>query len=254
MILRNSAEGGTDETVVTVGNSGGLSEDPFDAITANAFVFDTAGPMHGALNYRHTPTASTVKEARFNLTAANIIHFSLYIKRTATPTVAHPILQIRNSVDGVVFDLLMQTTSSGRLVLRNSVAAAIYNNALSNLTVDVWHRVEVRINRSAGTVDYALYAGDSTTPIVAPPQFTAVNLAANDITQFRFGRPSAPTTDVTVEHWDSIQIWTDADVPATMSNPWTEPGSASPKLYVWSGTAWVQQTEGELVYNGTTFV
>src|SRR5436190_10712109 len=53
--LENTAEGGSNGTTVTVGNSGGASGDPFDIVSiggSSAIVFDNAHVHDGSLAYK----------------------------------------------------------------------------------------------------------------------------------------------------------------------------------------------------------
>src|SRR5690606_5281973 len=98
-ILRNSAEGGTDETGVTTGNSGGASGDAWSQVvlgTGSAIVYDSAQAAHGDLAYSIRQAASQVAFLLRTFTADDEALVSFYLRFPSLFTVTSAICQLHN--------------------------------------------------------------------------------------------------------------------------------------------------------------
>lgn len=221
----NSWQGiGPDGTTLTVANSDDGGGTAIFATTAGAFVIDDVAAILNPdmpLGLRHVPVASTIVEARWDFTATDRVFIVGYFKRTATPTANHTILQVRNATSAIA-DLLLATTDNGRIVPRASGVNA-YHNAAANIAAGTDYRFELRIIRgttsSDGTLEFWLYPADSG---IAQASFSSstLNTGTADLTNFRWGRPSGATTDVTEEHWKPLRAWSGVDDPAGNGFPW----------------------------------
>lgn len=239
----NNWQGITPGTL-TAANSGDGGWSPLNAVHSGAFTVSTAAavtPLSLPQGLVHNPVASEIREARVEFPDADTVFVVGYVRRTGDVSVAHTIVQFRHP-GGVSADILMQSTSNGRLVVRGSGGTALYNNSASNLAVNTWYRFEVRYTKGTtstdGQVSYQLFVADGTTP-QASFSSSAVNTGTNAYTEVRFGRPSAATADVTVEHWGPLAIYTDADDPGghgyTYAEPVPEPVHQG---FVWDGDEW----------------
>lgn len=241
-IWRNSAEGQEHGTILTVMNSGSDSGDPFTAVRSGAFEFSSDAAMHGDRGYRCTPTSGEHSEARIDWEAAETTHFVGYWRRHAEAEAAHGILMLRND-SGLAVRLVVALSSGGRIILQDAAGSGVYNNSASNVVPNTWYRIEVRATpgdtSSSGELNFALYQGDSTTP-VSSFQSGGLNLGGAPITNLRLGRVT-PAADLTTSDWDSIGVWTDlGGLPESMANPWPFPEPEMPKpAYVWDGSEWV---------------
>lgn len=215
---------GPDGTTLTVANSDDGGGTAIFATTAGAFVIDDVAAILNPdmpLGLRHVPVASTIVEARWDFTAVDRVFIVGYFRRTATPTANHTILQVRNATSAIA-DLLLATTDNGRIVPRASGVNA-YHNAAANIAAGTDYRFELRIIRgttsSDGTLEFWLYPADSG---IAQASFSSstLNTGTADLTNFRWGRPSGATTDVTEEHWKPLRAWSGVDDPTGNGFPW----------------------------------
>src|SRR5438067_677165 len=83
--ISNSAEGGTNGTTVTTGNSGGGSGDAFSAVnigTTGAVTFDSSASAHGGLSYAFsTGATSALANGTWSLTSAQAtVYWRVYIR------------------------------------------------------------------------------------------------------------------------------------------------------------------------------
>lgn len=243
---------------LTVANSADGGWSPLNAINAGTFTVSTAAALTDpalAQGLVLNPSSGNVREARVEFLDADTIFVVGYVRRTGDVSVAHTILQVRHPA-GASADLFMQSTSNGRLVVRGPGGTALYNNSASNLAINTWYRFELRFTRGTtsgdGQVSYQLFVADETTP-QASFSSSAVNTGTNAYTEVRFGRPTATTTDVTVEHWGPLAIYTDDDDPGGHGHTYAEP--VPPPVhqgFVWDGDEWVGVTS--LVFDGADWV
>lgn len=224
-VLQISAEGGTDGIALTVANSGGAGDTAATSVTAGALVYGTAAAIHGTLGLEVVPSSGVLREGLWTIPDAGpTVHLRGYFRHTNTPTVTHTLLQLRPA-SGTGPQLQLSTTGGGRLNLQNAAAAAMFGAAASEIANGDAHRVEIKLTKGTGTTDgtaeFVVFDTDDTTELYHPAQLTNVDTGTADYTRLFLGRPSGTTTDVTAgEHWDSITVWTGADLPATMDNPW----------------------------------
>lgn len=230
---------------LSVGNSGDGGWDPLLAVTSGHFTVSTDAALSDPplpQGLVHNPAASQVREARISLGSASRVFVVAYFRRTQTPTNGHTILQVRHG-SGVAGGLYMGTANGGRMEV---VAAGgnnwVFAHSSGALTANQWYRAELRLipgeTTSDGTISFQLFPADSTTP-VATYSASDVNAGTTELAEVRFGRPSAATADVTVEHWGPISIWTDADDPGGHGYTYAEP--VPPPIHqghVWDGEEW----------------
>lgn len=231
--IGNSAEGGVEGVALTVANSGGASGTACETPTsAGALRFAAAAAMHGSFGLEVVPQSGVIREGRWNFTAAQVLQFRGYWRRTADPTATHTILQIKNGATNLFF-LSTSASNPGRINLLNAAGSPIFGNASSNTVIDTEYRIEFNLDlgtsTSDGEVEFRLYAGESTTPQATYSSGATINLGGPlDGDNIRLGRPSPTTTDLVTEHWDSWNVWTAGDIPATLSNPY--PGEPPDKI------------------------
>lgn len=217
---------GADGTTLTAANSDDGGGTALSTVDADSFVIDDAAALSAPsmpLGLRHVPVSSTVKQVIWNMPAAEATALVVtYFRRTATPTTAHNLMQVRHG-SGTACTLQMTTTGSGRIVILNAAGTNIYNNSAANLTVNQWYRIEFRVTRGVTTLDgavsFQLFTADSSTP-VASFSTLATNTGTADLTNIRWGRTSGATTDLTTEHWGPMRVWSGADDPGGHVHLW----------------------------------
>lgn len=169
--LSNTCEGGTDETVVTTGNSGGASGDAFDTVSASGtstVKYDTAAEMHGALSIRHDIDGSgnvTGLSWGTSLGSQTDFYARFYIFRSATPSNQHRLVRFADSPGG---------TEAGRISWHTDGKIYSFDSTLVvppassfTLTANQWLRWEVHLvaSTTAGVIEVKAYVGDSTSEI-----------------------------------------------------------------------------------------
>lgn len=222
---RNSAEGGTDGVTATTGNTGGASGDAFSSFSpAGTLAFSDDGAAQGDLCYDIVASSGNARIARVIFSAAEDTQISMYFRRRAAVTASCNLLQTRTSADQAGPGITITTDSDGRVTV-GAVGGVVYSNAAANIAQDTWYRIEQYVHKgttsSDGTIQFALYAGNSLTPL-ATYSSTAVNTRTDDSTEWRIGRLTA-TADTSLWQIDGIQIWTGADCPGTLGHPWPDP-------------------------------
>lgn len=163
MDLLNTAEGGSDETDVSVANSGGASGNAWDTVTIGASAickYDTAQSALGSLSYRIATGASSVTS------------FLLWDTSFGTPARVWGRLYFRLSANNVnrsfarfratsVQIVRINMSSTGKLELRNS-ANTVVATSTTTLATGTWYRVEYDVTPgTTATNTLNLYLGDS---------------------------------------------------------------------------------------------
>ena len=223
VVRRNSAEGGSDETAVTTGNSGGASLDPWTQVAlgeGSAIVYDSAEAAHGDLSYSIRQAANQVAFLIRSVAASDQALLSFYLRFPSLFSVTSAICQLHNG-SGPAASLNL--TNTGRVQVNNSAGTTIFTTDLNSpLEPDTWYRVELRARRGTGTddgtIEFAYYLGDDTTPVESFSS-TSVNAGTLPITNARLGRTFGATADTTPVWVDSIQVAT-GPAAATLGLPW----------------------------------
>ncbi|GIG63614.1 hypothetical protein Lfu02_79860 [Longispora fulva] len=157
-------------TVITVGNSGGGSGTPFDAVqqgTAAVLQYDAATAANGTYSLRcATGGTSAMSYVRWTTAVGSMASAAgrFYLRLSALPSATRSILALHAAglaSDRATFALL----TTGALRLRNASAATVatFTNPLA---LGTWYRVEYLIGASAaGMWEMHLYAGNNTAAI-----------------------------------------------------------------------------------------
>jgi len=229
---RNSAEGGSDGIAVTTGNSGGLSGDAWSSVvlgTGSTIVYDDAQVSHGVLANLISPASSQTAYLRRDVEASvTQILLSFYVRFPSTPTATVELAHIRNATSDVA--LLQVTNAPLRFRVFPDNGAALFTSA--TIAANTWYRVELRAVRGTttanGTIQFAYYIGDLTTPVETAFSSTTTDAGTTDLTNVRVGRPAAVAD--TTAHWvDSVQVATAGDA-AALGLVWPVDNPAVPAL------------------------
>jgi hypothetical protein len=170
--LSNNAEGGSDETTVTTGNSGGASGDAWDVVdlggTSPQLVFDSAHPAHGAMGYRFTQgNPEGVLTLRWSTSPGSFTEIwgRVYLYRDAAPAVGtQQLIRINNSAQTRQAWVGLGVTGNPRLFVADSASIA----EQSTVTVASGQLVRIEfhfISSDTGLIEAKLFnSADSTSP------------------------------------------------------------------------------------------
>lgn len=189
MARSNSLEGGSDETTVTSGNSGGTSGSAFNNAvvgTGATVVYDNAQAAHGTYSCRTGTTGtSALAYVGYNLSSVTTDYCRAYYRLTSLPSAAtQPILRY---LSGANQSFRVNVKSGGAIEVRDAG-----NNVVGTTTAVVsagsWFRVEVRTVQSAtvGVVELRYYASPNSSSATETLNLTGLTLTAN-ATEVRFG-------------------------------------------------------------------
>ena len=247
----NTFEGGTNGSTITVGNSGGTSGDAFTgtSVPANSTVtYATASAFHGTLGMRVETTATNVSAyVQQDVTAANRNVLRFYFKIDTVPTAVCTIAHVRNPAAAAA---QIAIDATGHLYVGSTSGTLITGTTSSSaLVATTWYRLELGVTpgttTTSGVVDFAYYAGDSTTAIFNVT-VSGANLGSAQTTRYRLGRPS-PNTPIAVAHFDDVKV-------SDLASGYLGPEVIYPNYEkVWDGSTWVQCPESERVWDGSAW-
>lgn len=175
---QNTAEGGSDETAVTTGNSGGASGDAFNLIL-NSVEFESERPMIGTLAY-HTLDADA--GISWNIPAGNTrVYERWYVVLPSTPVAGGGVYNDHNANGGGTCGLI-NIDGTGRTIGIFQTGYAHVIDGTTVLAQDTLYRIESMLlsHASAGIIEVKLFLGHSTTPLEVLTQ-TGLNTNGNTI-------------------------------------------------------------------------
>lgn len=167
-LKQNTSSGGTNGTDITVLNSGGSSGDAFTALnqSATGYVkFSDAHPAHGSMGKLFNPPANSLGAVVYGGYSVSSIVCRRYYYHVASAATANcNILSILNATRGVArCDI---TTAGAIILIELRTGATLKTTALTPGTL---YRIELAVDVGADTthgyINYAVYVGDSDTPL-----------------------------------------------------------------------------------------
>lgn len=196
-LLTNTAEGGSNGTAVTTGNSGVASGTAFTVVSAGTggtITYSSTTPHHGSLCYDFDQsTAANLCYVTIDDTAATSWAVRFYLRLDALPsaTLQFP-AGVRDAADTHL--CRVQMTAAGQIQI---VGGATNGTATTGtaLAAGTWYRFEFYgsgLNSAAGSATCEVYAGDAT----GTPQLTATLsgfTTAAAATRVRYGKGSSAT-------------------------------------------------------------
>jgi len=232
----NTAEGGSNGTTITTGNSGGGSGSAWDTVTIDASalaVFDNGAAMHGSLANKLTGSGSGGVRLEWNSTQTTI-YGRAYCYISAFPAGTTNIIDARN---GAAEAASIRLNASKKLDIYDGLGNLVASGT-TVLTATTWYRIEFQFvfSTSVGSITARLYAGDSGT---ITETITASSLNTNSqMTLLRFAWRTFTTDSI---WYDDLQLnttgypgasgGTDASVtPAAVGGVVTVPVAVSPTL------------------------
>ncbi len=196
--LSNNAEGGSNGTTVTTGNSGGASGDAFDGVTIGAsggLVFSST-QFEDALSYKiDTPATSVnvlVEWTTTTIGTQTTLFARVYLYLLANP-VSQPIHLIKFR-DGSTEKGAVIIQTGGTIALRDN-GGAIGGAMTATVNLNQWVRIEAKIvcNTTTGTIEAILF--NSPNSSVATETLTKTNRnTGTQVTNARFGETSVSGT------------------------------------------------------------
>lgn len=206
----NGFEGGVDGVAVSSGNSGDASGDPFSGVSVGVggtMTYSNAAAMHGAMGIAMTTTASTVAMfGEFTITPANRYTWRAYMRFSGLPNV--------NTLIGRYRDGQVSISTVASILINANNTIGIFNNAGTGIaqldgtvaiTANTVYRLEVGIDAVAGSAQWKLFTGDSTTVLDQAATTTAQLFGGFPIAKVRFGRVVGSGFIGTIQ-FDDIQL------------------------------------------------
>jgi hypothetical protein len=217
-----TAEGGTDQTDVTVANSGGASGDAWQtvqtgtgAIKRYSVAHDHSGSLGIEFATGATATTPTVGW-NTNIGIQTEVWFRQYIYFTANPALEPRILHIHDAA-GSTQRCSVSVRPDGLLQMLNSVGStAVGDRTTIAIALNAWNRVEFHaiLSATVGQYEVKLFKTDpEATVITGPPDNELVSSAATQNLggaggTYRFGISGTPLANVASWWSDDMSVST----------------------------------------------
>ena len=207
-LLTNSAEGGTNGTTVTTGNSGGASGQAFSAVTLNSgtFIFSNAWAHGGSLSYLHQQIAANSLFYDMTADSANAAaswSARFYLRLNALPSAtAQGPLNWRSAANSNMGNI--QLTATGAVLITTGTGGAVSTSG-NTLAINTDYRFEVygtNYGTSSAATTCDIYLGDNTgTPYMTTNSTHTSALSTVGI--FRLGKSSSGggSIDYYIDDW-----------------------------------------------------
>lgn len=198
VLRQNTADGGTNGTTVSTGNSGGASGTAWDlvAIPTGTLTYSSTQARQGTLSYKVTTTAATAAEGILRwgdalaLTAASL---RCYVFLPGTnPTVATTLAQFSTNNSGTIAgSAKVALSSSGKLQIQDAAGTGLFNSTAA-LPTGVWVRIELYCQPGTTTSNGTIGGGYATGTGALTEQFTTstANAGLGPIGRAQFGKNS----------------------------------------------------------------
>ena len=166
-LFKNGAEGQTNGTAVTTGNSG-ASGDAFGVLSGTV-TYDNAHAAHGSLGFKLSPASGSNASVVFGSGVSGLTGTSyssrFYIYLTAFPPGSTEIWR-SNAASASLLSRVSINASGQFVTAYNNGATTTLWTSVSTIPVNTWVRVETyTVLGSGGQFQAAFYNGDSTTAI-----------------------------------------------------------------------------------------
>ncbi len=228
-----SAEGGSNGTGITAGNSGGASGDAFESVSLGAgatAIYDNAQAHNGSLAAK-LATGGSAADCSLNYGSAigsqPTVYFRAHVYMTANPGTSHRLIDAWDSGSGQLC-FAIYLTSSGQLMSVNTAGSTIQTMSAS-VNLGSWFRVEVMLigHASTGQVEVKLFnTADSTTPTETITS-TANQNTRGSANNFRFGAAGDPLPASRTLWLDDLGISTTGYLGPTVSTVTLTPAAAT---------------------------
>jgi hypothetical protein len=269
-VLTNNFEGGTDGVAVSVANSGGASGTPFSAIFGTGLTFEDTAAFQGSMGARVVGSAFGAGQITVSTTT---LAAKMYFRTPTSPAISTDMYLIRMH-NGATRLASVHMNTAGKLRVADASGTSGIFTTTTVLAANTWYRIELYAVAGAttttGTIRFAFYLGNSSTPVETQYNNTAANVGtAVAFTTLYMGKYSAGTEqyDFDAFSWDSAAtglIGVAAGSAPTVSQPANQnvaaaaavsvavtasSGSGTITSYAWS---YVYPTSGGPTLSGTT--
>ncbi len=161
----NNAEGGSNTTTVTTGNSGGSSGNAFDAVSigvGSGLVFDNAQAAHGSLSYKYTFAGNAVYTSWTTTTlgaARRLWFYRLCVYVPVFSVTFTPLMAFYGSGSLRATFGITNVAGSGQPSWNNSVGGSMVSGA-ANVPAATWVRFEGLVggDATAGQAEILYYS------------------------------------------------------------------------------------------------
>jgi hypothetical protein len=156
-----TAEGGTDATPITTGNSGGASGDVLDYASVGSGAtlnYETAQKAHGSLSAAVAVGVTSTTSYFGYATAHSRLYARFYLRVPSIPTANTRIFGFYSSAPITTVAAFLRYATTGKLVVCDSASASQWTS-VNNLPLNQWIRVEfwVYANATAGQFKISYY-------------------------------------------------------------------------------------------------
>ncbi len=194
----NGFEGVAAGTTLSTSNSGGAGQTAFDYVgigSGGAITYDTSQFMHGSSSIKLLPGGSASLNVQYGGTGGQSFNATRlaargYFRFSAAWTAGTPLISITNTSGARV--CAIYAGADNKISVRDS-SATLWSPA-STLPANTWLRWEVYVEIGAagtGKLKFAVYAGDSTTPLETYTNTTTANMGTAQIATCVFGNVNA---------------------------------------------------------------
>lgn len=196
-LIKNSAEGGTNGTNVTTGNSGGVSGRGWDAVSAagsSLIQYSSAFAAHGSMSIKIGTNGTDLEYIQWTPTNQTAGALRFYVYFPSMPTAGNSIMKLMNA--GATNTLLQLIVTNTKVQLQDLSGSMKFDSVNVLPPTGQWLRVELKAttpSTTTGTLSMDWFVGDSTTPItgLSTGALTGLNLGGSGIGQVFIGRTFA---------------------------------------------------------------
>jgi hypothetical protein len=162
--LNNTAEGGTDGTTITVGNSGGASGDAFDSVI-NSPKFSNAHPVTGNMGIDLYSALGVSNKIGWTRTFGQTIYGRYYVYTDVLVSASSTYIEVLDAAVAYC-GIVEGPDPTGKVNLYNAALSTVATSTM-NLSINTLYRIEYKLfsHASAGTVEARIYLGHSLTPL-----------------------------------------------------------------------------------------
>jgi hypothetical protein len=253
LLKYNTAQGGTNGTTVTAGNSGGGSGDAFNGVSnANGeWTFSNANSIRGGLAYKCVQAGSASTNLNWDIAALTDFYGRAYFYFTAMPSSSQVLLKGQNA--GFASETWrVDLTNTGALRIRDS-AGTLLTTSTQTLVTGAFYRFEWHVIAGtgvAGSIELRVYAADA-----PAPYYSYNNDACNTNTETShvFFGPSISTGSLPTFYLDELALSTTDWIgvsPGTTVNA-APVASAGPDVTVVQGSVVTLDGTGSIDSDGT---
>lgn len=233
-----SAEGGSNGTGITTGNSGGGSGTAFDLVSLGAgasAVYDNAQAHNGTLSAK-LATGGSAADCSLNYAGAigtqTQVFYRAHLWTSANPASNHRLLDAYDSVSGQLCFAVYLTTT-GKLMSVNTGGSTIQTTTAS-VNLSSWCRIEVMVIGSAtvGQVEIKLFNNPDSSTATETLTSAATQNTRGSFDNYRFGASGDPLPASRTLYLDDLGISTTGYL-----GPTTSTVTLTPATGTWSAVA-----------------